>query len=236
MAYRQPTLRPRLVDLDPVTKMPADVLVEILGDLPDLDSLRNACQAHRLFYKAFKCREASVLADVLKHQIPTAILQFALAVHDSSPESPRRPNDSDGIREFLANLYGSRKICHPHSHLRFRDARRLLEVHEEVDLLMCFCAEMLQGDCFLDGPEPWTGATSDALATAGEKFRYLRALYRIQLFYNLFRHCAVPYEEQAVIFFNHHSPWVNEQIYCVAQQLVDLWYNSNHSQVSRFVV
>lgn len=201
----------------PITGMPTELIAACLSRLDNLRWFSSALISHRLFHTAYT-EQPSIVIEILKKQIPSALLPFALAVHNSA----QRPDHDQGfVSEVLDELYlhaGSAPVVLSKIiRANLSDAVRISQMHSIVQV---YC-EKFGAAAF----EDLVGLCGDHLnhesvvLSSGESFRIMRAFYRAEIFWRLFARGIHDFEPLVSNiqngFFDRHSPWVNEQLACV---------------------
>ncbi|KAI1371051.1 hypothetical protein F4677DRAFT_436620 [Hypoxylon crocopeplum] len=202
--------------LSPVEGLPLELVRMVLSALSDVASLQAAVLSCPLFYHPFLEAETAITTPVLLNQIDANVLPKALATFESSQ---LRPHDTDpktweAVTDFVTRNLRQRP-CAPTSWSLLK-ALRLERLHFHVDRLTKKFVEVA-----LTNP-PLNPSTSTA--TCQERCRIERALFRFELYCNLFRESmgVQPsiYGEQKQLFFANFAPWENEQLGCIHDFLV----------------
>lgn len=190
----------------------------ILSALPDVKSLQTAVSSCPLFSHAFLEAETAITAQVLLNQIDSSVLPEAIAVFESSRLRPHNTEDENrhAILDFVAqNLHQRPTLPRP---LSLQNALCLGRLHFYVDW---FAGQFAMT---ASAKRPLTG--SKFIASPQEGHRIERALYRFEIYCNLFREFkklqSVALEEQRPMFFAHFAPWENEQLGCIHDFLVEI--------------
>ncbi|RMJ12571.1 hypothetical protein CDV36_007766 [Fusarium kuroshium] len=221
-----------------ITSLPLHLVADILRLLDNIQLLPPVVLSHRIFYSAL-LDTPSLPLDILRSQIPENLLPLAIAAY-TSQKSVRDLHGLDA-ESFLTKCYDTPLVGLLHLSLdqaiqvgRIDDA--LSELREEFTLCSL---RRLYG---VNSDEP---ISDDQGLSAGEEYRISRALYRFQIYRNLFLDKEVldkeqdlfpsgygdddyyddeeedtkPEKKQKKLFFDRHSPWVNEQLACVYDYL-----------------
>ncbi|KAI1109804.1 hypothetical protein F5Y14DRAFT_390502 [Nemania sp. NC0429] len=201
----------------PINGLPAELLQMILEALPDVLSLHNAVLSCSLFYHTFSHVQSTVTTRVLLNQVnldvlPEAIMaaeSILLRPHDSDPTSYRT------IMKFVVENLQKRPS--PPRSWTLQKALRVSRLHSYVDVLTNnFIAATLT-------THPLSRSDHHPV-TYQETCRVKRALYRFEVYCNLFREesdVESPiYNEQKSLFFAHFAPYENEQLGCIHDYLV----------------
>ncbi|KAF5025942.1 hypothetical protein F66182_1977 [Fusarium sp. NRRL 66182] len=216
-----------------ITSLPLHLVADILGLLESVQQLPSVLLSHRIFYSALLDTPALPL-DILRNQIPNNLLPLTLLAY----KSQRSVRELNGIsvEEFLTKCYNNPLQDADGDHLRLTVAQAfqigyiddtLSELRDEFALCSLRKLHGLNQDGSL---------TYDQGLSPGEAYRVSRALYRFQIYRNLFLdkeqdldlfHSYEDEEEEYIepdeslkrLFFDRHSPWVNEQLACVYDYL-----------------
>lgn len=225
-----------------ITSLPLHLVADILRLLDNIQLLPPVVLSHRIFYSAL-LDTPSLPLDILRSQIPENLLPFAVAAY-TSQKSVRDLNGLDA-EAFLTKCYDSplQSIDGGLLHLSLGQAIQvgriddaLSELREEFTL--CSLRRLY-------GVNSDESISDDQGLSPGEEYRISRALYRFQIYRNLFLDKEVldkeqdlfpsgygdddyqdeeeedtkPDKKQKKLFFDRHSPWVNEQLACVYDYL-----------------
>ncbi|KAL2682955.1 hypothetical protein Neosp_007416 [[Neocosmospora] mangrovei] len=225
-----------------ITSLPLHLVADILRLLDNIQLLPPVVLSHRIFYSAL-LDTPSLPLDILRSQIPENLLPLAVAAY-TSQKSVRDLNGLDA-EAFLTKCYDSplQSIDGGLLHLSLGQAIQvgriddaLSELREEFTL--CSLRRLY-------GVNSDESISDDQGLSPGEEYRISRALYRFQIYRNLFLDKEVldkeqdlfpsgygdddyqddeeedtkPDKKQKKLFFDRHSPWVNEQLACVYDYL-----------------
>lgn len=202
----------------PIAGLPVELVRIILSSLPDVASLQPAALSCPLFYRVFLEAETSITTQVLLNQIDISVLPEAMAaseslrlrVHGTDPKSRQ------AIMDFVAQNLRQRQT--PPRSWSLRNALRLGRLHSHVDGL----AEKFARAALTKPPID----SASSITTHQETCRIERALYRFQIYCNLFcedqKAPSSVYGEQQRLFFANFAPWENEQLGCVHDFLVNV--------------
>lgn len=207
----------------PVERLSVELVRLILSAVPDVESLRAAVLSCPLFYRSFLEAETSTTALVLRNQIDDSVLPEAMAAAASLLLRPHgaQQTDQDAVEDFVA--HNLRRRPTPPRSLSLRDALLLGRLHVYVDRwAVTFATAALLQDA-LHKTQPGSAATYQ------EMCRIERALYRFEIYCNLFREVptkqsitrltrttpSIMYAEQKGLFFANFARWENEQLGCI---------------------
>ena len=198
-----------------IKSLPVELIQLILGALPDAVTLRALVLSHSSFYRAFITGKDFITFKVLLNQIVPNLLPDAVAVLESSRF---RSWNRKLIQEFLADYHQGR--LSPSRTWTISDAVPVSMLHDDI----CFFMTDFVTVALAANPVTGVPDVSPSPLTSREKFRISQAFYRFELYCNLFRERCwkdnrFGPEEQREIFFDHYSPWENEQLACVHDYL-----------------
>lgn len=202
----------------PTEGLSVELVRMILSAVPDVASLQAAALSCPLFYRAFLEAETAITAQVLLNQIDVSVLPEAMAASESSSLRPHdtEPKNGEVIVDFVTQNLRQRPT--PPRYWSLRKALRLGRLHIYVDgLAKKFAMAALT-------KHPLN--RSKSIATRQEIYRIERALYRFEIYCNLFRESpkaqSSVYGEQKQLFFANFAPWENEQLGCIHDFLVQI--------------
>jgi hypothetical protein len=193
-------------------KLPLELKQDLLSALADVASLRSAALSCPSMYRAFMNAEELITSQVVENQIDADVLPEALvALMSSRPQ----PWTMQGVADFI----------HHHLHARtylprswtLSEALPLGRLHSGVERFAAeLIAEMLNPSsafAYIDAPPGWS-------ASKTEMDRVQRALYRFEVYCNLFRG-PKKFELGDIeeLFLFRFSYWENEQLACVHDYL-----------------
>jgi len=194
----------------PIEGLSVELVRMILSGVQDVPSLHAAVLSSPLFYRAFWGAETDITTQVVLNQIDSSVLPEAIAASESSLLSG---NGSDGqvTLDFITqNL--SRRPTPPRA-WSLPEALRLGQLHiYVVSLAKKFAMAVMNEPSF---------RCSDSVITSQEISRIERALYRFEIYCNLFRKSTPTrvqpgaFDAQNQLFFASFAPWENEQLGCI---------------------
>lgn len=185
--------------------LPVETRQAILGELADVRSLRRAAIACPALYEAFISAQYSLTSKVLSRHLPQDILPEASAALQSASISPWPRSET---QEFVARHFYTRNVLH--AKWTLKEALSVMKLYDHISYFAntlakeALASEELKGAC-----EP---------ASRTELARIERALYRFQIYCNLFPGLKRPLFDaafQKALYFNKFSPWENEQLAAV---------------------
>lgn len=190
--------------------LPVEIVRVILAAVDDIESLRSVVLSCSLLRQAFFGDEKPITTSVLRRQIGSDILPEALAtnasaqlnVHDTTPET--REASRQAIVDFVEQNLQTRKAAPKSLSLNLREAWPLARLHTVVEsFARRFAAEALATETL--------APTKPATASQQEVARIQRALYRFEMYCNLFRRSSVDGiassvdDEQATLFMDRFA-------------------------------
>ena len=201
--------------------LPIHLVSDILCELDDICHLPSALLSHPIFYSAYQ-DSPSLPIDILRRQVGESLINLAIAALVSENDI-RKLQDID-VYTFLTEYYDRPfELLDDHVHLTLAQALRVGRLHNAVELIRDeFSKRALSRLYNLNKEGPLS--ESRKRLSSGEDYRICRALYRIHTFNNLFLSCSEPDEHlktEKTLFFERHSSWVNEQMFCVFDYLED---------------
>ena len=190
-----------------VERMPVELRQQLLGSLPELMSLRSTVLTCSSFYQAFINAEVLITTSVLKNQVDLEVLPEAVTALESSY---LQPWTRERIQEFAHDYLGSRRVQPPSWTLA--EALPLDRLHRHVQsFAAAFASRALREQLGVDELD----AIPKYPPSPDEIHRIQRALYRFELYCNLFRdpkRTLFEIDEQMRLFFYKFSPWEIEQL------------------------
>ncbi|KAF4464336.1 hypothetical protein FALBO_8837 [Fusarium albosuccineum] len=215
-----------------ISSLPLHLVADILGLLDNIQQLPPVLLSHRIFYSAL-LDTPSLPLDILRTQIPENLLPLAVAAY-TSQKSIRDLNGIDA-ETFLTKCYDQplQDVGGHQLHLTLAQALQVGRIDDALSELrdeFTLCSLRRLYGVNHDDP-----ISDDQALSAGEAYRISRALYRFQIYRNLFldkeedlfpsydqdedEDDSSPDKDQKKLFFDRHSPWVNEQLACVYDYL-----------------
>ncbi|RYC56095.1 hypothetical protein CHU98_g10120 [Xylaria longipes] len=199
----------------PIKVLPVELLQMILGHLTDVPSLHTAVLSCSLFYRVFLTAEMTITRQVLFNQISVNVLPEAMIASESA--LLREYSDSETrvvISNFVAQNLRQRPT--PTRSWSLPKALRLGRLHFYVEAW----AEKFVEVTLTKKPLK----RSQRPVTYQEICRIQRALYRFEIYCNLFREVldvnSPVYNEQESLYFARFASYENEQLGCIHDFLV----------------
>ncbi|KAF5715090.1 hypothetical protein FMUND_7003 [Fusarium mundagurra] len=212
-----------------ILSLPLHLIADILRLLDSIQELRPILLSHRIFYSAL-LDTPSLPVDIIRSQIPDNLLPLAFTAFKS--QKSVRATDGISVEEFLTHRYNNsvRNADGSQLHLTVGEAVEVARVNDALsglrdEFALCSLRKLHR----VKQDEP---IGSDQGLSPGEYYRISRALYRFQIYRNLFLDKEQEIDlfpsydddededlsfdnELKKLFFDRHSPWVNEQLACV---------------------
>ncbi|KAF4956156.1 hypothetical protein FGADI_3967 [Fusarium gaditjirri] len=216
-----------------ILSLPLHLIADILRLLDHIQELPPILLSHRIFYSAL-LDTPSLPAEIIRNQIPDNLLPLAFTAFKSHQSV--RETSGISVEEFLSHCYSNsvQNVDGSQLHLTVGEALEVVRVNDALsglrdEFALCSLRK-------LHGVKQDEPMASDHGLSPGEYYRISRAFYRFQIYRNLFLD-----KEQVVdlfpsydddededlssdnelkkLFFDRHSPWVNEQLACVYEFL-----------------
>ena len=197
--------------------LPSEIIQHLLCFIPDVTSLWSTILTCSSLYNAFINAEALITSHVVKNFIDVDVLPEAVAALKSSRLAPFK---RDRVLEFVQSQLVSRKS--PQISWILPEALPLSNLHQAVEY---FAASFALRTLARLSPSAFAGTLPEYPLSPEELYRIQRALYRFEIYCNLFRgrkSGALDINEQQEVFFSKFSPWENEQLGCVHDYLFHL--------------
>ncbi|KAF2489262.1 hypothetical protein BU16DRAFT_598145 [Lophium mytilinum] len=200
--------------MSPITDLPCELVASILRNLDNFSSLLPSLLACRHFYSSFT-ENPRIQSEVLQRQVTPALLPYSIALMEAS-RLPR-PRTAASIHTLLDTLYKDpAQLIARLQTMPLPMVLRMGCTHNVIhDLAAEFATDawglLLQGDSRVSG---------DLSLSSKEEFRFHRAFYRVELFFQLFRdyqggEAGLLEAREFQQFLSRHPPWENEQLGCV---------------------
>lgn len=212
--------------------LPIHLIAEILRELDHVGDLPAVLLSCKALYSTLS-DTPSLPLDILRRQIPEDLFDLALTALVSQ-RSIWEPMGID-VHHFLANYYDDPFGLLDSRHLTLNQALHASRLHDAVSQLRDLVSGWGLRVFYSKGPwsfrrrhlfsgrrppDYYEGQRQPLSPT--EDYRICRALYRIQIYNNLFFGRYVMLEGdllQKALFFERHSPWVNSQLEFVWEYL-----------------
>lgn len=187
----------------------------IFSHFDDLDTLRAAALCCRTFYEVVVRIDKLITTEILLSQIHPTVMPDAITVHASFALSSRE----DAALELFSTNNLSTKTTPP-TVWKLSEALPLSRFHNIVS----YFAKQLSLTALNRARDELREPPRRATPTDTEVRRVQRALYRFQLYCNMFDRKSIPVEERRQeLFFSHFSTWENEQLFCARDLLVGIF-------------
>jgi hypothetical protein len=207
--------------------MPLHLLSLMLSQLDSMmPTLASAILSHSSLYAAFAEDRDRIVRAILRNQISPELMVYAFPTYLAGLPG-FDPCDFSNIESFLRlhidRVFEFRLPVQPDlftkpGPVEMHLASTLSKTHAIIEH---FTTEFVQDTLPLRRTELGLLQDDSNPTSSAELFRIHRAMYRYQLYCNLFRH---PYNQQqrrrlgtvlVVYFFARFSPWANEQLACI---------------------
>ena len=206
-----------------LASLPHDVLVAILNNIPDLDTLLAIIASCRAFYSAFKSSPTPIIRDLAFRIIGTAVLPDAIlaTLARNAGPCPRTGPEEVAVAAVLEllNRRGDEALLATHKWTA-AEGMATIRLHSIIDDMARKFAAF-----HLSRLEKVSGRQQKAPANQ-ELVRIKRALYRFEVFCTLFppqdrddQHTPTPSLNAQRAFFGTASPWENEELFAVLDSL-----------------
>lgn len=198
-------------------RLPSEVIHNILSQLDGVQSLRSAILSCHWLWAVFSQDNSRIITRVIYNQLDSSdVRPEALIAWKAStlPKPPTAASSQDICKNYL-----SARATDLHIPLTTDDAATITKFQFTVEKLAdTFAKDTLQKLFSKHGV-----GLQKIEATASEKSRIMRALYRFEIFCKLFRYPVIgsirPQREQLgkcmLQFLSQFSPWENEQLRCI---------------------
>jgi hypothetical protein len=205
-----------------LASLPHDVLVAILSNMPDLDTLLASIASCRAFYSAFKSSPTPIIRDLAFRIIGIAVLPdsiLATLARNAGPCRLTGPEEAivAAVLELL-NRRGDEALLTTHKWTA-AEGMATIRLHSIIDDMARKFASF-----HLSLLEKVSGRQKEPPSNQ-ELVRIKRALYRFEVFRTLFpprnrddQHIPALLNAQEA-FFGTASPWENEELFAVLDSL-----------------
>ena len=206
--------------------LPLELKQGILAALPDLFSLRSSALTCSSLHTAFRADKQNISRRVVSNQIHPALINDAVVVLESS-RTPKSHWTWEQLLDFLAR-YTNRDKPLGLQHSGSGDLASLDKFQRCVQYLeFHFASEMLARK-ETASTACSSSYTADLAVSQSELIRIERALYRFEMYCNLFGdQDDLPLDpvldKHKKAFFDQLSPWEFEQLACVHDCLVRVY-------------
>lgn len=225
--------------------LPAELRLRVLSNMPDLESLGSLIHASPVYLAQYRLDRESILSCFLDADMGREVLIDAIAAFRSQPSKAgplTRPNSN--VTDFL-DLYGwwryTRSPIAMLNSVSLADLRWIMCNHmstvrplasQVINMTFTFLTSAAvyveswraREESRASGPaNVWPD-----LVSRTERTRILRALYRLQIFCNLFggqQYQSFTCEEIQHMFFCQYDAWEVEEMNCVSEWIHEEWLN-----------
>ncbi|KAI3394708.1 hypothetical protein diail_2293 [Diaporthe ilicicola] len=224
--------------------LPAELRLRVLSNMPDLTSLGSLIHASPVYFAQYRLDRKVLLSRCLEADLGREVLIDAIAAFNSKSSriGPRaRPNSN--VTDFI-DLYGwwrhtrspiTMLECMSLADIRWITWNHTSTVRPLAGRLSNFTLTKLQSAVAKLKPENTSGESQAPVlsvwpdgVSSTERRRILRALYRFQIFCNLFsdkQYQSFTSEEAQQIFFCQFDGWEVEEMNCVYQWIKQMFDN-----------
>ncbi|KAI1775897.1 hypothetical protein F4818DRAFT_441174 [Hypoxylon cercidicola] len=200
--------------------LPTELIQMIFSCFDDLDTLGAAILCCRTFYNAFVRIEEHITTGILLKQIHPDVMSDAFAVDASRILSDR--NDGDRKATLQIFLICMLKIktgsLPPPTVWKLSEALPLSRFHNIVS----YFATRLLSTALNGAREDSREVPRQEALTDTEVHGVQRALYRFELYCNMFVGSNLPVARQRDLFFSHFSVLENDQLSCIYGLLLEI--------------
>lgn len=222
-------------------RMPLHLLSIVLSQLDNIQSLASAIHSHSSLYAAYNEDRDTIVRTIIGNQIPDVIMEFyAFPTYLSSfPDLDR--SDIDRLSDILTCSHDFPYIWRNCSRAEGRlpiNRHLASTISRTHTIIEHFTRDLLEDSLPLVRKHLGLRRRDCSTASDDEVFRIQRAMYRFQLYCNLFQY---PYTRKQIFhrlgpilhvyFFNPFSPWVNEQLACIHDYFERVLSRSTSSKV-----
>ncbi|EFX01728.1 major facilitator superfamily transporter multidrug resistance [Grosmannia clavigera kw1407] len=199
-----------------ITRLPVETIGDVLRRLDSFSTLAVCIRSSPVFWRAFQ-ENSQVCRDILKFRIGLTLLPYAIAIYEARHRRNLNVYTEDETHSLLDALYTdpasiSRRLARI-------DTDGLKEIDRLHNVVQRSAHELAERALSVieSGSE---GIEVGRIASTSELHRLCQALYRVELYMQLFGangkpECQLSFELQKSWFFDRHPPWMNEQLACV---------------------
>ncbi|KAL2132998.1 hypothetical protein VTI74DRAFT_3036 [Chaetomium olivicolor] len=204
----------------PLLRMPLHLLAMVLSRLDNLRSLASAIFTHPSLYAAFEEDRHRIVRHVIKSEIPPRLMKYALCTYFASSPSLDR-GDLQRIVGFLQDNFGYGGPLPPDPFSSSIDMHLVSTLSRTHSIVQYFTDDLLRDMLPLVHQHLGLHRPDHISASPDEVFRIQRAMYRFEIYCNLFRYRYTPAELRRLEtliedhFLGYFSPWVNDQLVCI---------------------
>lgn len=189
--------------------LPLEIVQNILASLDDIPSLICAALTGPFLFNALHFSEESIATQVLINQLSPALVHDAITTQKSYRYRERIAPDEEVVRFIERYFDGLREPSLPPLRLTISNSLPLSQFHKKIRYL----SDHLITDMLSENPVSGRPDLSPQPPLKGELVRIERALYRMEIYYNIYLNRRTHRLNDA--FFSCLSPWENEQLACV---------------------
>lgn len=207
-----------------LTTLPCEIVVAILTELDDFQSLASSLLTCRYVYGCFKEGHGVETSLVRRHVTP-ALLPYAVATLEMS-QLPKQCPYSRVYGLLNALYYNPDQLV---GHMKTMPRKTLQKILRMYDIIHDLVKEYAKKAWLRFGQKRADPDSPGFTLSHDEHFRFCRAFYRVEIFYSLFRHSGNDSNNGTFMvianhcFFSRHAPWENEQLGCVSSFLESMF-------------
>ena len=218
------------------THLPYEIIASILGQLDNVRFLLPcllSCKHIHESYLAYPTIKQQIIRQQLNN---SSLLPYAIAIFKAS-QLPYKPT-GEAIRELVTTILDRPdELVDEYSTIPFANLLEMGRLQHAIDVFAEDFAIKAWDLLRKDDPS----LPIDVDLSPKEHSRFSRALYRIQLFMNLFPNIysieemrlGVDNDENVRWFFETHSMWDNSQLACVSEYLEGKFYEGSSILIIR---
>jgi hypothetical protein len=204
-------------------RLPLEVQQIIFFNLPDVESMKSISLASSSLYHGFKGFEKHVVTDVFEKELPLDVLPELLVIL----KTLRIPNRTKRRVQIFAHI--NLRLRRPRHWWNFSELftlsealflrklrRSALYFAEDFGLLT---RRRPGSETPFQGSDFWATPIEHPPLSQTETSHIVRALYRYEIYCDLFRDDLFSVKEQQDVFFKRFSVFENEQVACIDDYL-----------------
>lgn len=193
-------------DVPTFQELPTELKQCLLSAVQDISTLQSIALSCSSYYHAFKNAESLITAHVIHNQVHVDVLPEAMAAFESSRLQLRtREHARNFVHDHLCSRTAPAESCILLNALPLSQLQLCVQYFADGFIAEAFNETSPFGYC--DDPPPRFGVSRT------EVHRIHRALYRYEVYCNLFRSPTLfELSEQLDLFFLRFSHWENEQL------------------------
>lgn len=191
-----------------MSTIPCEIMISVLRELGNVRFLLPSLLTCRHVYSCFK-ENSGVAAEILKRQIPPAIIPHSIAALEASQLSPR---NETSVHELLETLYTQPTMFT--ERLRTMPVPLLTRMGHMHGVIHDLATDFASSAWTRLSKDQGSEVAGSLVLSPSEYLRFCRAFYRVELYFCLFR-CrtlltSVSFDEHRL--FSNQPPWEKEQL------------------------